>query len=364
MTKRTLLALIAVCWIGIHGTGSTWSAELTIGTVAHVKGQETNTLHGIGVVVGLKGTGDKIRGFQETGNSLVTMLKLCGHSLASIKSITGAKNAALVSVTVTVPGTGAREGMLLDCQVASIGTATNLKGGQLMLTAMMGPIPAKNPLESPVYGQSSGFITIDSDETPTRGRISGGCRLHDDFFNPFVQDGVITLVVDERYSDFTVASAIEDAINEEVFKFSKFAAKAINQNNVTIPLPPEYRNDAVRFLADILQLPLYNMQRVPTVIISENPPGIAIHGDVEISPITVTHGGITITIGALDGTRPPQPERFSSIDPASRELGVENMKLKSLQESLNAVNIATKDMITIIKMLDAQGSIKGRVKIY
>jgi len=339
-------------------------AELTIGTVAHVKGQETNTLHGMGVVVGLKGTGDKIRGFEETGNSLVTMLKICGHSTASIKSILGTKNAALVSVMVTVPGTGAREGMLLDCQVASIGTASSLKGGQLMLTAMQGPIPAKNPLETPVYGQSSGFITIDSDDTPTRGRITGGCRLHDDFFNPFQQNGVITLVVDERYSDWAVASAIEEAINEEVFKYSDLSAKAINQNNVVIPLPPEYRNDAVKFLADILQLPLYNLQRVPTVIINENPPAIAIQGDVELLPTTVTHGGITITIAALDGSRPPLPERFSNVDPASRELGLVNMKLQALQESLNEVNIATKDMITIIKMLDAQGSIRGRVKIY
>ena len=339
-------------------------AELTIGSVAHVKGQETNTLHGIGVVVGLKGTGDKIRGFEETGNSLVTMLKLCGHSTASAKSIIGAKNVALVAVTVTVPGTGAREGTLLDCQVASIGSSSSLKGGQLMLTAMMGPIPAQNPLNSPVYGQSTGFITIDSDDTPTRGRITGGCRLHDDFFHPYVQDGVITLVVDERYSEWSVASAIEDAINEEVFKYEKLSARAINQNNVTVPLPPEYRNDAVRFLADVMQLPLYNVQRVPTVIINENPPAIVIDGNVEVLPATVTHGGITITIGMPDGTRPPSPERFSNVDPASRESGVENEKLKALQESLNAVNITTKDMITIIKMLDAQGSIQGRVKIY
>ena len=339
-------------------------AELTVGTVAHVKGQEANTLHGIGLVVGLNGKGDKIRGFEETGNSLVTMLQLSGHSKASIKSILNTKNVALVSVMVTVPGTGAREGMLLDCQVASIGSASSLKGGQLMLTAMQGPIPAKNPLNTMIYGQASGCITIDSDDTPTRGRITGGCRLHDDFFNPFVQDGVITLVVNERYSDFSVASAIEEAINEEVFKYSNLKAKAINQNNVTIPLPPEYRNDAVKFLADILQLPIYNLQRVPTVIINENPPAISIQGDVEILPTTVTHGGMTITIGAADGTKPPVPERFRNIDPASRELGVENIKLRTLQESLNEVNLATKDIITIIKMLDAQGSIQGRVKIY
>ncbi len=363
MMKRKFAIYITVCCL-LTAYCVSARAELTVGTVTRLKGQEINTLRGIGVVVGLNSTGDKIRGYEETGNSLVTMLKLNGHSSASIRSILGTKNAALVSVEVTVPAAGAREGTQLDCRVASIGSASSLKGGQLILTAMTGPIPSKNPLENPVYGQSSGFVTIDSEETPNRGRITGGCRLHDDFFNPYVQDGVITLVVDDRYADFEVASAIEDAINEEVLKYSNASAKAINQNNVTVPLPPEYRDDAVRFVADIRQLPLYNVQRVPTVILNENPPGIAIQGDVELLPTTVTHGGITITIASLDGQRPPLPERFSNVDPASREAGVENMKLRALQESLNAVNISTKDMITIIKMLDTQGSIQGRVKIY
>lgn len=338
-------------------------AELTIGMVSRAKGQETNTLQGVGVVVGLKGTGDKVRGFEETANSLVTMLKLSGHSAASIRSIVGAKNAALVSVIATVPATGAREGMLLDCQIASMGNAASLKGGQLLLTAMQGPLPSQNPMETPVFAQSSGNVVAD-EETPTRGRITRGCRLIDDFLNPFELNGVITLVVDERYSDWAVAWAIEEAINEWVLKDADVQANAINQNNVVVPLPPEYRGNAVRFLADVMQLPLYNVRRVPTVTINENSAAIAIQGDVELLPTTVTHGDITITIAALDGTRPPQPERFSSIDPASRETGVENMKLRALQESLNAVNVSAKDMITIIKMLDTQGSIRGRVEIY
>jgi flagellar P-ring protein precursor FlgI len=359
MTKT----LITTCLLTLACL-TTANAELTVGTVAHVKGQETNTLRGVGVVVGLKGTGDKIRSFEETGNSLMTMLQLSGHSKTSIKSIIGTKNAALVSVMVTVPGTGAREGMLLDCQVASLGSASSLKGGQLMLTAMTGPIPERNPLNNIVYGQASGFVTIGSDDTPTSGRITGGCRLHDDFFNPFVQDGVVTLVVDERYADWAFAFAIENAINEEVFKYSRLKAKAINQNNVVVPLPPEYSEDAVKFVSDILQLPLYDVQTVPKVVINESSYGIVIEERVTITPTTVTHGNITITIGMPDGTRPPRPERFTNIDPASRELGVQNVKLESLQQSLNEVNIPPKDMITIIKMLDAQGSIQGRVKIY
>jgi len=339
-------------------------AELTVGTVSHVKGQETNTLHGFGIVVGLKGTGDKIRNFREPGNSLLRMLELCGQNTATIQDMFSMKNAAMVSVMATVPGTGAREGTLLDCQIAALGNASSLEGGMLLLTSMIGPKPSQNPLETIVYAKSSGNIVVESKEQPNRGRITGGCRLLDDFFNPYVQDGVITLVIDEKFADYAMADAIATAINDEVLKLSNLSAKAINQNNVTIPLPPEYLTDPVSFIASIQNLPLYDVPRIPTVIINENAPSVAIDADVEILPTTVTHGGMTITIPALDGTRPPTPERFANVDPEERRTGTQNIKLRALQESLNAVNVPTKEIITIIKMLDKQGSIQGKVIKY
>ncbi|MDR1385875.1 MAG: flagellar basal body P-ring protein FlgI [Planctomycetaceae bacterium] len=339
-------------------------AELTIGTVSHVKGQEPNTLQGFGIVVGLRGTGDKIRSFRESGNSLLRMLELCGHSTATIQDMFNVKNAAMVSVTATVPSSGAREGTLLDCQVAALGNASSLEGGQLWLTSMIGPRPSPNPLETIVYAQASGSIVLENKEQPNRGRITDGCRLEDDFFNPYVQDGIITLVIDEQYANFSMARAIEEAINNDSMKFKNMKAKAINQNNVTIPLPPEEIANPVTFLADILNLPLTDVPRIPTVIINENAPSVAIDADVEILPTTVTHGGMTITIPMLDGTRPPQPERFTNLDPEERRTNTQNIKLRALQESLNEVNVPTKEIITIIKMLDAQGSIQGKVIKY
>jgi flagellar P-ring protein precursor FlgI len=292
------------------------------------------------------------------------MLELCGHSTATTQDMFGVKNTAMVSVMVTVPATGAREGTLLDCQVAALGNASSLEGGMLLLTPMIGPKPSQNPLEAIVYGQAIGNIVLESKEQPNRGRITGGCRLEDDFFNPYVQDGIVTLVINEQYADFSMALAIEEAINNDSMRLKNVKAKAINQNNVTIPLPPEDIANPVRFLADILNLTLTYVPRIPTVIINENAPSVAIDADVEILPTTVTHGGMTITIPALDGTRPPQPERFANIDPEERRTNTQNIKLRALQESLNAVNVPTKEIITIIKMLDAQGSIQGKVMKY
>ncbi|MCL2347003.1 MAG: flagellar basal body P-ring protein FlgI [Planctomycetaceae bacterium] len=346
-------------------------AELTIGTVAHVKGQETNTLHGIGLVVGLRGTGDKTKSFQETARSMTRILELCGHSTATLKDTIMSKNAALVSVTVTVPGQGAREGDLLDCQVASIGSASSLEGGQLLLTSLIGPVPASSPQNTIVYGQATGRIVLEKKETPTIGRISQGCRLLDDFFNPYVQDGIITLVIDQRFATFEMAEAVAMAVDQESPDGKRYA-RAINQNNVLVKLPANSVNEPVGFISDIMSREIYGVKRVPTVIINKDAGSVAIDEDVEIMPTTVTHGNMVITISAVaNQTQQPQqpqqpqqqqkPERFVGIDPNARLMNIENPKLKALQESLNAVNVPARDIITIIEMLDRQGSLHGRI---
>src|SRR5437868_6555621 len=82
-------------------------ADHKLGDLCRIKGQEENTLHGVGLVVGLKGTGD--------GDSKLTMralaryMELMGHRLGtdakgntSLDELKGVKNVALVSVTATV----------------------------------------------------------------------------------------------------------------------------------------------------------------------------------------------------------------------------------------------------------------------
>ena len=44
-------------------------------------------------------------------------------------------------------------------------------------------------------------------------RVFKGCRLEEDFFNPFIKDGKITLVLDRNHADFQVAQDVADLIN-------------------------------------------------------------------------------------------------------------------------------------------------------
>src|SRR5687768_17994900 len=112
-------------------------ADHRIGDICRIKGQEENTLHGMGLVVGLRGTGDGDS--KPTLRALARYMELMGHRLTpnqqgqpSIEELKNVKNVALVSVTATVPPGGAQQGDTLDCTISAI-SAKSLEGGHLLL---------------------------------------------------------------------------------------------------------------------------------------------------------------------------------------------------------------------------------------
>ena len=119
---------------------------------------------------------------------------------------------ALVTVTATVPAGGARQGDKIDCVVSSIGSAKSLAGGRLFLTPLIGPDPrTRASTPSP-----KAPITLEDPTIPTTGRIHGGCRLEEDFFNVFTKDGKITLVLEKNHADFQVAQDVAELINSQM----------------------------------------------------------------------------------------------------------------------------------------------------
>jgi flagellar P-ring protein precursor FlgI len=108
-------------------------AETRIKDVAAVQGVRDNQLIGYGLVMGLQGTGDTLRNSQFTEQSLQSMLDRMGVNVRDINLRT--RNVAAVIVTADLPpfvGAGSR----IDVTVTSMGDATSLKGGTLMLTAL------------------------------------------------------------------------------------------------------------------------------------------------------------------------------------------------------------------------------------
>ena len=328
-------------------------ARTTLKALCRVKGQEENVLHGQGLIVGLKGTGDG-GNFLPTIRALATSMQLMGNPIGKggALELKEAKNVALVSVTVIVPPGGARQGDKLDCIVSSIGSAKTLAGGRLYWTPLMGP----NPQNGRVYGLAEGPVTLENTTDTATGKVHGGCRLEEDFFNPFTKDGKITLVLEKNHADFQVAQEITELINNQMSVQSGGVpvARAINAVNIEVAIPAQYREDPVLFVSQVLALPVMDPPTGARVVINERSGSIVISGDVEIGPVVVTHKNIVVESGAA-----ASPSQFVPLDPSQTE----TPKLKTLVESLNALRVPPPDVIDIIKSLDRNGKLHAQLII-
>ena len=325
-------------------------ARVLLKNICHIKGQEENTLHGLGLVVGLNGTGDG-GDYLPTIRSLATALQLMGSPQGKLgPNEVKAKNVALVTVTATVPAAGARQGDQLDCTVSSIGSAKSLNGGILFMTPLQGP----QRTNKRVYALAQGMIHIDDPKLATNGKIQKGCRLEADFFNPYAKNGKITLVLDKNHADFQVAQDIAELVNSQLtFQTNEGTlAKAIDQVNIEIKIPQQYLDDPVDFVSQIMSMPTLDPQTESRVVINERAGSIVIDGNVEIGSVVVSHKSIVIETGENIGGN-----RFVELDPAKTE----NPKLRGLVESLSAVKVPTSDIIEIIKGLDRNGKLHAQL---
>ncbi|MFO0944310.1 MAG: flagellar basal body P-ring protein FlgI, partial [Pirellulales bacterium] len=289
------------------------SRSIRLADLCRVKGQEENRLQGLGLVMGLKGTGDNK--LLPMTRQLASMVQKMGGSIAAdkqgvpvAKELEAATNVALVMVTATIPATGAQQGDLLDCSVDAI-LAKSLQGGRLVLAYMLGP-RADVPT---VYGIASGQVTIPDITLPTAGTVHGGCKMETTVTNAFVQQNKMTLVINSEYASFAMAADIQDAINNLNSGMSAgnySLAKAVDQSHIVVEVPPAYSDDPVRFAKLIMDVQLTNLKQSKRVVINEREGVIVIGENVVINPVAINHKNLTIQAGV--GREP-----FVSFDPSN-----------------------------------------------
>ncbi len=359
--RFAVLMLLAVLAVGLGGRGV--QAKTLLKNICRVKGQEENKLQGLGLVIGLKGTGDSGK-YLPTMRVLARSMELMGNPLGVLENRRGGgllelkdtKNVALVMVEATIPPTGARQGDKIDCEVSAI-SAKSLLGGRLVFAALQGP----NVNDHRVYAVASGRVHLDDAETPTTGSIHKGCRLEEDFFNAYQKDGTVTLVLNHNHADFDVATQVADEISATLLRerpasYSAnvdYLAQAIDPTNIVVSIPMADRADPVPFIAGILNLPIYDPRTEARVDINERTGSIVISGDVEIGAVVVSHKNVVVETGEVT------PARFTSLDPSRPD----SPKLDALVKALEALQVPTVDVIEIIKGIDRNGKLHGQLNI-
>jgi flagellar P-ring protein precursor FlgI len=332
---------------------TTWAVK--IADITRLGGQRSNVLTGYGLIYGLNGTGDG-GDYQPAIKPLVSMLSKLGDP-TSVAELAKVNNVALVSLTAKLPSNGVRDGDEIDVYVASIGAASSLKGGRLFVAPMTGPVPGGG-----IYALSQGPVDLEDPSSPLVGVVKRGCVMETDMPAHFIDNGRFSLVIEDAFASWTMSSVIAKVINDSADNAGDTLAVAIDPKNVVVTIPASERERPDSFISAVQQLPLPMRPGEARVQINDRTGTIVMTGDVEISPVVISHKGLTISTvlpPPIPSVRNPLVSTRSAVALDTTNQG--GAKLQDLVAALDALKVPADDRIDIIKELYKTGKIHAKL---
>jgi flagellar P-ring protein FlgI len=331
-----------------------------VADITRLGGQRTNVLTGMGLVFGLKGTGDG-GDYLPAIRPLAQMLGKFSNA-ATLEELADAKNVAIVMITAKVPAAGARDGDVIDVYVTSIGGASSLRGGRLFVTPLLGPTGQLTADGMP-FALAEGQIILEDSATPTVGVVRRGGVMEIDLPAEVVENDRFTLVIDDPSASWQMSNLIASVVNNDEYVGENIAV-ALDAKNVVVTIPRAERARPDAFIARILRLQLPMVPVEARVTINERTGTMILTGDVEISPVVISHKGLTISTirpePIASPTRPIQKQMdFVAVDP-NKSGGA---KLQDLLDALDQLKVPAEDRISIIKELHRSGKVHAKLII-
>jgi flagellar P-ring protein precursor FlgI len=279
------------------------------------------------------------------------------------------RNVAAVMVTAELPpfiGRGSR----IDVTVSSLGDAKSLLGGTLLMTQLQGA-------DGQAYAVAQGGISVSgfaaegeaesvSQGVATTGRIPNGALVEQVVAGHF--DSAEPIVLELRNPDFGTVVAIAEAINGYTSaQYGIDTAREENARQVTLFKPAEI--SAARFVAEIGELRV-TPDTPARVVIDERTGTVVIGSNVQISPVAVTHGTLTVRItespivsqpGPLsDGETAIVPRTEVDAEQPEASLAiVGGTDLQMLVRGLNQIGLKPTGIMAILQAIKSAGALQA-----
>ncbi len=345
------------------------TAATRLKDLAAIEGVRENQLVGYGLVVGLKGTGDR----QQTIFSMQTLANVLERMGVTVPPAGfRVNNIASVMVTATLPPYAA-PGARLDVVVSSIGDASSIQGGTLILT----PLKAANGV---VYAVAQGPLSIGGFAAggpgasvqvnhPTVGRIASGAVVERPA--PTEPPSTTQVRLQLRRPDFSTAARIAEALNK---KFEQPLAQAENAGAVKVVLPEAFKTRPVEFIAALEPVEVAS-DRPARVVLNERTGTVVIGKDVRIAPVAVLHGNLNIQIvTAFEVSQPAPLSPGQTVVTPETNVGVkeekarhlmlkEGVSVEELIKALIGIGSTPRDVIAIMQAIAAAGALDAIVEV-
>ncbi|ACO33255.1 MULTISPECIES: flagellar basal body P-ring protein FlgI [Acidobacterium] len=375
-TKRIALGVWLATAVFAHAADVSSPSDLSprlarVKDVSSVEGIRDNQLIGYGIVVGLHNTGDSSQTVFPVQTLLSTLqrmgVNLQGNSLASTMQV---RNMAAVFIAATLPPF-AEPGTKLDVTVSSAGDARSLEGGLLLMSPLYGP-------DGRIYAQAQGPLVLGgysvqangnskSVNDPTTGIVPDGAMVERAVPVDLADLRPLTLLLDN--ADFRTAEQMADAINHSL---GKKVATAVDGRRVTLTTAPG--EDIAALLARVQAVEVQVYPKA-IVVVNERTGTVVIGGQVRLQPVTILHGGLTVTVQShLEVSQPgplssgtTQVVRQTTINaqdkPANQIVLKNGATVQDLVASLQQIGATARDIISILQAMKQAQALEADLEV-
>jgi len=334
-----------------------------------VSGVRSNQLVGYGLVVGLDGTGDKTNFTSQTFRNMLN-----NFGVAIPPNINpNSKNIAAVAIHADLPPF-AKPGQMIDVTVSTIGDAKSLRGGSLLMSPLKGA-------DGEVYAMAQGSLIVAgfgaegrdgsrlSVNVPSVGRIPNGASVERVVPNAFSQGD--SLVLNLHNPDFTTSRRVAEQINSLL---GPDVAASMDATSIRVRAPRD-ASQRVSFLSVLENLRVEPAEETAKIIINSRTGTIVIGQNVRVSPVAVTHGGLTVSITEEFDVDQPNilgqgrtvvtPRTGIDIEEGSGRMFefAPGTSLQDIVEAVNQVGAAPGDLMAILEALKQAGALRAELVV-
>jgi flagellar P-ring protein FlgI len=337
--------------------------------IASVQGVRSNQLVGYGLVVGLDGTGDKTSFTSQTFRNMLTNFGV----ILPANQNPSSKNIAAVAIHAELPAF-AKPGQTIDITVSAIGDAKSLRGGSLLMSPLKGA-------DGNVYAIAQGNLVVSgfgaegrdgsrlSVNVPSVGRIPNGASVERAVPSAFAQSD--SMILNLHHGDFTTARRVAEQINGLL---GPGMATAMDSTSIQVRAPRD-PSQRVSYMSVLENLEVQPAQEVAKVIINSRTGTIIIGQNVRISPVAITHGGMTVSITeAFDVSQPDAlsgggtvvtPRTGIEVDEGSGHMFefAPGTSLQDIVAAVNQVGAAPGDLMAILEALKQAGALRAELVV-
>ncbi|MEE2657231.1 MAG: flagellar basal body P-ring protein FlgI [Candidatus Latescibacterota bacterium] len=358
---------MALCIAALSSVPTDAASAVRIKDLARIQMGEEVPLTGMGLIIGLEGTGD--------GRQATFTLRMLANMMNRLQ-LSVDPNAIRVSNIATVSATAMlspfdRKGGHIDVQVASLGDASSLQGGTLLRTPLAGPdgkvyVQVQGPVSIGGFNLGSGAGSVRKNHTVV-GSIPNGGLIVDQMDKLIDVDGHVELLIYEP--DWTTAARMAWAIDEYFGEFG--LASAQDAGTIQIRLDPQHGDPQLltEFLAEVEKVSVVPDAKA-RVVVNERTGTVIIGENVSVAAVAMSHGSLTLKIpgeaeeGDLFGGEATVEEEPDHLHPIISSFDVGAMPtVRELVRNLNALGVTPRDLISILQSLKTAGALRAELII-